>query len=328
MFFYRSLLKQSFLATWKYKHLWLFGLFAAIVAGSGSWEYQLLTQNINQNLVDGSYLLFSQLVTVVDLIKNFGLGLVDLFHHDFWTILNALTVLLLSAMILVTFIWLAIVSQTALVDDAKKILTNKKKDLKLSIRDSLTKAAPHFWSVLCLDILAKILVTFIFVIVSLPLLLMVIHDSLILAIVYTILFVLFIPLSLAVSLFMKYAIAYLILEKKSFVGSIKHAWRLFLNNWLVSVEMAIILFIINFLFSGVIIIVLCLFLLPIFLLGLMFQINWLAITILLLAIIVIAILGSALVTFQTVTWTKLFLSLKEDKVLAKLERIFQKQPSR
>ncbi len=324
MFSYRALLKQSFSATWQYKHLWLFGLFAAIVAGSGSWEYQLLTQNLNQSLIDGSYLFFSQFVSAVDLLKSFALGLVELFTYDFWTILNALTVLLLSIILIVTFIWLAIISQAALVDDAKKILNNKKKEIKLSIRESFTKVSPYFLPVLFLNITAKLLTTFIFVIISLPLLLMVINDTWLLATIYTILFVLFIPLSLAISLIIKYAIAYTVLEEKSLVASLNHAWKLFRDNWLVSVEMAIILFIINFLASGVIVIILSIFLLPLLLLGLMLQISWLANLIIFLAIILIVIFGSILVTFQIISWTKLFLSLKENNVLAKLERLFQR----
>ncbi|MFA5886782.1 MAG: hypothetical protein WC863_03300 [Patescibacteria group bacterium] len=324
MFSYRALLKQSFAAAWQYKHLWLFGLFAAIVAGSGSWEYQLLTRNLNQNLIDGSYLFFSQFVSAVDLLKSFALGLVELFTYDFWTILNALTVLLLSIILIITFIWLAIVSQAALVDDAKKILNNKKKDIKLSIRESFTKVSPYFLPVLCLNITAKLLTTFIFVIISLPLLLMVINDTWLLATIYIILFVLFIPLSLAISLIIKYAIAYTVLEEKSLIASLNHAWRLFRDNWLVSVEMAIILFIINFLASGVIVIILSIFLLPLLLLGLMLQISWLANLIIFLAIILIVIFGSILVTFQIISWTKLFLSLKENNVLAKLERLFQR----
>lgn len=324
MFSYRALLKQSFLATWKYKHLWLFGLFAAIVAGSGSWEYQLLTQNLNQNLIDGSYSFFSQFVTAVDLLKSFCLGFVELFKYDFWTILNAFTVLLLSLILMVTFIWLAVVSQSALVDDAKKILNTKKKEVKLSFRESLTKVSPYFLPVLGLNIIAKILVTFIFVIISLPLLLMAISDTWLLATVYIILFVLFIPLSMALSLVIKYAIAYTVLEEKSFVASLNHAWKLFINNWLVSLEMAIILFIINFLASGVIIVILSLFLLPLLLLGFMIQASGLVTLVILIAIVVIALFGSALVTFQIISWTKLFLSLKEDYVVAKLERIFQR----
>jgi len=41
MFSYRVILKQALKITLKYKYLWLFGMFAALTAAGGSWEYNL-----------------------------------------------------------------------------------------------------------------------------------------------------------------------------------------------------------------------------------------------------------------------------------------------
>jgi len=105
---------------------------------------------------------------------------------------------------------------------------------------------------------------------------------------------------------------------------LESAGRLFRDNWLVSVEMAVIIFLIDFLASGVVLVILSLFFLPLLLLGLILQLNWLIILIMLLAIVVIVVFGSALATFQTASWTVLFLRLKERGVLAKLERLFRR----
>ena len=45
---------------------------------------------------------------------------------------------------------------------------------------------------------------------------------------------------------MKYAIAYVVIKGSGFVEAVKLGWQLFVKNWLVSLEMAFILFFINF----------------------------------------------------------------------------------
>ncbi|MFA5184436.1 MAG: hypothetical protein WC456_02805 [Patescibacteria group bacterium] len=325
MFSHRVLLKQSWGLAWKHKYLWFLGLFASLTAAGGSWEYQLITQGSNQGLIDGTYYRLSGILAVAELIKNFYSGLGELFRYDFWTILNALTLLLAVVLLLGVFIWLAITCQAALVNDVKKINDNKKKEPSLSLRDSLTAGHKHFWSILGLNILIKVAVSLTLFIISLPLLFMALRDSAGLAAVYMILFIIFVPVALGLSLILKYAIAYRVLDNKSLVASLEKAGKLFKQNWLVSLEMAIILFIINFLASGLILIVIVLFLLPLLLLGLIFNMMWVIMLVMLLAITVIVVSGSLLTTFQIATWTNLFLRLKEKGGLAKLERAFQRR---
>lgn len=324
MFSYRTILKQAWAVTWKHKYLWLLGLFASLVAGGGSWEYQIITQNLGQNPIEGSYFRLGSILTVSDIVKNFCLGLISLFHQDFWTVLNALTILLITLILLASFIWLAVTSQAALVGSLKKILTSKKKLDNLSIRDSMSEGYRHFWPVLGLNIVMKALIYLVVFIVGLPLLLMAISDSSILFAAYILIFIIFIPIAMSLSLLVKYAIAYKVIDNRTFVVSLEKGAKLFRDNWLVSLEMAVILFLINFAFSGAALIILSLFLLPLFLIGLMFNLFWLTILTLLSAIAVVVIFGSVLTTFQTASWTNLFLNLRDNGGLAKLERLFRR----
>ena len=161
-----------------------------------------------------------------------------------------------------------------------------------------------------------------FFIIGLPLLFILIKDSTTAAIIYTLLFIIFFPVATGLALMLKYAIAYNVLEKTSFVKSIKKAWQLFMKNWLVSLEMAIILFLISLLFSGLIMLFLFLSMAPLLILGLMFKAIWLVVFVMMIAIIVIVLTGSLLTTFQIAAWTSLFLRLKDKGVAAKLERLF------
>ena len=273
MFSYRSLLKQAWEVCWKHKYLWFLGLFASLTAAGGSWEYQLLAQNFNQGMIDGSYSRLSAILTLADVVKNFFWGIVNLFSYDFLTILNALSLLIIAF-------------------------------------------------VFSLNLMIKIVISLVFFITGLPLLFMALSSTPILVTVYTVLFVILVPVAVSLSLLLKYAIAYRVLDNKSFVSALENAGKLFSKNWLVSLEMAIILFIINFLASIVVLVILSLFLLPLLLLGLMFQIGWLIIMTMLLAISLIIIFGSILTTFQVTTWTNLFLRLKDKGAMAKLERVF------
>ena len=322
MFSYRSLLKQAWEVCWKHKYLWFLGLFASLTAAGGSWEYQLLAQNFNQGMIDGSYSRLSAILTLADVVKNFFWGIVNLFSYDFLTILNALSLLIIAFVFIAFFVWLAITCQAALVADVKKINSSKKKELILSLRESLTAGHNHFWSVFSLNLMIKIVISLVFFITGLPLLFMALSSTPILVTVYTVLFVILVPVAVSLSLLLKYAIAYRVLDNKSFVSALENAGKLFSKNWLVSLEMAIILFIINFLASIVVLVILSLFLLPLLLLGLMFQIGWLIIMTMLLAISLIIIFGSILTTFQVTTWTNLFLRLKDKGAMAKLERVF------
>jgi len=325
MFSYRYLLKQAWNITWKHKYLWFFGLFASLAAAGGSIEYQVLAQNLNKNLIDGSYGYLSNILATSELIKGFCLGIVDLFQYNIWVILNALTLILIALIIIVIFVWLAIASQAALVEDVKKIINSKKKDPVLNISNGLAVGHRNFWPVFGLNILIRLFVCLAFFIVSLPLLFMIISQASILVVVYTILFVIFIPIAVSLSLMMKYAIAFKVLEKKSFIDSLEAGWNLFMKNWLISLEMAVILFIINFLIGLGTLALLSITLFPLFFLGAVYQIYWLTTLVLLLGLAAVVFIGSAATTFQVSTWTSLFVRLREKGGLAKLERLFLKK---
>ncbi|NLZ74335.1 hypothetical protein GX917_00260 [Candidatus Falkowbacteria bacterium] len=323
MFSYRSILKQAWAIVWKHKYLWIFGLFASLAAAGGTMEYQFLTDSLSQGIIDSSYLNLVNILTLGNFFKLFSLGIANLFSQNIIFILNAITLLLLFLLLISLLVWLAITCQAALVDNVKKISTSKKKNITFSFRDGLTQGAKHFWPVLGLNILTKALVFLAFFIVSLPLLFLVGSNSYVFVIIYTILFTIFIPVAVSCSLVVKYAISYCILENYSLVKSIKSAWELFKKNWLISLEVALILFLISFLAGFIALAILFILFFPLFWVGLSFSITWLSIIILILGLIFVIAFGSMMTSFQITAWTNLYLQLKKNKLLAKLERIFK-----
>jgi len=325
MFSYRSILKQALAIAWKHKYLWFFGLFASLAVAGGSMEYKFITQSLTQGLVDGTYQSLNGLLATSYLCQQVWLGIIDLFSQNILIILNTLTILLLAVTLISVFVWLAISSQAALVDGVKKIITTKKKFSLLSIREGLTNGGNHFWSVLGLNILIKILTSFAFFIVSLPLLFLVISDDSSFVVAYTILFVIFVPIAVSLSLIVKYAISCRVIENKSVMESLRVGLNLFKKNWLVSLEIAIVLFIISFLSSLAILLAISILFFPLLWLGIAYSINWLIFLMLFLALLAAALFGSMFTTFQIATWTDLYIRLKDNKGKAKLERIFQKK---
>lgn len=325
MFSYRAIIKQALSVAWKHKYLWFFGLFAAILAGGGAWEYRLITNNFGNNIVDGSFSHLNNITAMGDLCSAFGAGLANIFQQGFLSVLNALTIIIITLALLAVGIWLAATSQAALVNDVKKINNAKKKALDLSIRGGLTVGKDHFWAVLGLNILLKILLNIALFIVSFPLLFTLVSDSSFLFILYIVFFVIFIPLGTGLSLAIKYSIAARVLENKSFIASLEAGEKLFRKNWLVSLEMAVILFIINFLASAVIFLVIFIFLLPLIVLGALLSASWIIVVAILIAIAFVILAGSFLSTFQVATWTTLYTTLNEKGALAKLERLFSRR---
>ncbi|MDD3778006.1 MAG: hypothetical protein PHH52_01360 [Patescibacteria group bacterium] len=325
MFSYRLIIKQAINIAWRYKYLWMFGIFASIVAASGSFEYQLISNNFQMGALESSYYFLGSIINVLETFALFILGIASLFTFDILTIINTLTVIVIVSALLIAFIWLAISSQGALVEAAQKIINGKKKLVKLNFRELMTAGHKKFWPVLGLNILIKLAITLILAIISVPFILLASKYSASLTLIYTLTFILFVPLTIACSLIIKYAIAYIIIDKEGLVSALKKSWFMFQHNWLVSLEMGIILFLINFFAGFILIILLSVIIFPYFIFAVDYGVIWLIITSALIALALIIVAGSFLTTFQISAWTNMFLELKNGNGQAKLERVFRKK---
>lgn len=325
MFSYRSILKQAWNITWQYKYLCIFGLFATVAAASGSSEYQFIVTSLQSGVVEGSYYHLGVLLVILKTIGLFLMGITKVFSYNIVIILNAITVLAIVTALISAFIWLAITSQAALVSSSKKIITAKKKLGRLSLRALLTEGHQHFWRVLSLNVLAVLVISLLLSIMSVPLVIMAERGSEYLAIIYTIGFMVLVPMAVTCSFILKYAIAFQVLDNTGFYASLKKSWELFTKNWLVSLEMGLLLFIISFLSSFVLLLILFFFIYPYFVFALAYGITWLIIFLTTLALVITLAFGAFLTTFQISSWTGLFLELKRSRGESKIERIFKKR---
>ncbi len=324
--FYRKFLRQGWEVTWRNKYLWFFGLFAALLGNGG--EYEIIIRGLSGE-TGGSFFptlrniagtgVFS-LKTLANLPKLIVQDPLNLFFIFFFGII----ILILLGFL----IWLVIISQAALVNNAALVIGKKKNDFAQGVNTGMK----HFWPVLGLNVVIRIVIGISFAILSLPIILMAGRSSIVAAnAMFGIAFLLFIPLALAVSFIIKYAIAYVVIKKSSFLDAIKSGWQLFINNWLVSLEMALLLFFINFVVGLALLLFFLVLAVPFLFLALVFHSLasvagfWLiAMLAFIMFFLMIVIVGAGLATFQISAWTSLFLELVKKGGLSKITRAMDK----
>jgi len=321
MFSYRSVLGSAWTITKQHKKLWIFGFLAFLLSAGG--EYQILTKILNEDYGAGVY---EKMVSGSPMLSPvFWSDLYNVCLTEPRTGLAILMLIVLLAGLAFLVLWICVKSQIALVKWAKTYLNPKNQEKKSSVWEEISTRDQKFWPVLGLNITVKVIISLLFSLLSLPLIFLYFKDSNFAILVYTLFFIVFLPLAISVSLIIKYSIAGVVLEKQSFVKSLESGWKLFFDNWLLSLEMAISLFLINFLISLIGIFILSVILLPIMLTMIIFNLALPLYLITIVAFLILVLTAAALMTFQTSAWTLLFLELPNNTAKAKLERIFSKK---
>ncbi|MDD4900929.1 MAG: hypothetical protein PHS62_02330 [Patescibacteria group bacterium] len=319
MTFYRDILKQALVSTWNNKHLWWFGIFAAFLGSGG--EMKILLNNAGG---DPGRLLFpawQNLASTGVFSRQTFTNIGFLFTHD---TLNMVVFLIMALAILAAtllLIWLVVVSQAALVSGSAALINKK----QLSFKDGLNAGILNFWPVLILNIIVKAAVYILFLAVSIPLIFF--RASFVAALFYAFALALAALAALILSFIVKYAIAYAVVYKQKVGSALKKAWRLFKNNWLISLEMAVILFVIDILIGLAIFLAILTLAVPFLFLGLIFFYSfsavgsWLIVVLALVCFLFIVVAGgAALSVFQISSWTALFLELDKKRGVSKLVR--------
>ena len=323
MFLYRNILKQAWTISWRNKYLWFFGIFAALL-GNGA-GYEILTKSFDgragNNIWAGWERFSATGIFSWQALDNMKVLIVE----DSLSMILVLLILLTVLVLLGFLLWLVIASQIALVNNSASIIKKKNSQFQ----DGVASGVKYFWPALGINFLVKIVISLIFILISLPVILTVGKFNLLTAnFVYVIAFIIFVPLAIGLSFMSKYAVAYLVIKKSSFFESIKNGWNLFIENWLVSFEMAFILFFINLMVGLAVVLIILTLTVPFLFLGFVFYYLfsltgfWLMFfiaTISFLAVIVLT--GALLAVFQIVSWTDLFLQLESGKAASKIMRL-------
>ncbi len=321
---YKKILLQALKTTWRNKYLWFFGLFAALLSQNGGFGafLQLTDTKSEGNLGSGFMRYYETGVFSGQAFKTLG----DFIVSDPLSFIIFVTIFLLLAVLSLFLLWLAIVSQASLVNNSALDASGKKH----SFREGLEVGMEKFWSVLGVNAIFKIISSLIVLIVTLPLLLNVYSKGFsVSSFVFILLFIISLPIIISISFIAKYAICFIVIKKEALKESFCSALNLFKKNWVVSIEMGIMLVLINFLFGLVFLLLVLLLSIPVLFIAFIFaNLNfmlafWLALLFgLCLLFFLIILFGVLLTTFQTAVWTGVFMQLIGKGMKSKIMRFF------
>lgn len=319
--FYRATLRRAWQITARHKKLWIFGFFAALLGNGGEYEF-LLNQfgNISKNDwgVAGGLLAFlgssgqNGWMMITKLAQNLPTAA--------FATLGVIVVLAILAL------WLAVSAQGALIKGVVEV----EGGAEINFNSLFRAGRERFWPLLAIVIASRFLAVFILAVIGAPLMalwLLASGNAAALGLTFLAL-VLAAPLFILFSLIAKLAAAYQMTEGGSWRKSFTSALALFANHWLVMVETALLLFIINLIVGLLFVAAIALIAAPFLLLAYFFAGQGQTMLVALLAelgaalfVIFLVLFGSALATFQNSAWTVLFLRIRRERHMPKLLRI-------
>ncbi|MFH1867025.1 MAG: hypothetical protein ABIJ81_03010, partial [Patescibacteria group bacterium] len=304
---------------WKHSWLWIFGLFAALAAGTG--EYATLLASFNKLSRETGLVVALKHSIYTNELQQLTVGIAGFLNQPITLVVLILT---LMATVVLLVVWVVTVSQIALVEAAGRIGQGEPADFNSSFKSG----AKHFWPVLWLNILTRFLVYLLLMVATLPFLISYLArpgENWGFDWMFIISFIILIPLSLILVFVIKYAIAYVVLKGRPWWGALIEAINLFFRNWLVSLEMAGLLFII-YLALGMVIYIFLPAELPLIFAQLLYGFDFIVFLRLLPSLLIVLFIGAGYGAFQYLAWVLLFEKLTLGTALSKLVRLTTEVP--
>ena len=304
--FYRYVLKSAWQTIWKLKFLWFFGAFAALTANGE--EYDIIIRNFDtvKNIEEKLQSLKSALNEGI--ISTAWQNLINYFTNN---VFSSLLIIFAALLIVIAFIYLITVSQTAII----KATARFRKNELFVFFDGFVVGTKYFWPILVLNLFAKIIIYGTLVVFGVPLTLIYISSDNFfwLATFSLIAFLALIPLNIFISFIVKYASIYIILKDFQVRPAIKSALKLFYKNWLITLENAFLLYAINFIITFFLVGSLTFAGLPFTATGYLVFLG------------IVVFIGAIIASFQFSAWTYIFIEISENRGVAKLIRLFKRE---
>ncbi len=231
---FKKISKKSLKNIWHHPIVWLFGIFSSLFITN---RLGLVLLNIEKvtNWIKG-------LITLQVIQNNFQIPLnviINLLSNSFYS-------LLILFLIVIVYLYIAILSQICIVKYFSKIKKPFNKKLKLG--NLIKNNHKSVWKIFLIYILSIIALGFILYLFKLTF-----KFTLLIPILYYIIF--FIIISLLLGFIARFIIFSIIIEKKKIISSIKYGWKMFWKNFFQIIKFSIILFFITFLFGILLIII-------------------------------------------------------------------------
>ncbi len=313
---YSEILKKAWQTIWHHKSLWFFGLFVLFIGQ----EIEIVLRNIytyqDKTLTLESWRALFQ--------NGFGGGYATLWDTITQTTAGTALFILMVLVVGAFIVWLTVVSAGGLIHGTMQIENNKPYLFYESMHVGQKNFRPNFFIYLLAKVFDYVVLIGFGLIASLAVL------GALKTTVALILVIISVFVSLILSFVAKYAACYVVARNQNASTAIRSGWRLFTKHWVTSLEMAIIIFLINFIVSLILLFVVILIAVPFLLLtmilnqGALPSLGVLLIYLLTaISFMILIVVGSGISSFQLSAWVLLFLRLDQGKQVGFFTRIFR-----
>lgn len=317
--FYRRIIADAWKISWSHKHLWVFGFFATLIGFGGVTDvffnaYERTADALPMAAAQGSLTSLIPGFTTIKAVITFSP----------YPMLSIVIFLAALTLMFSVFAWMTVVSVGGLLSGVRKIARGGEP----TFGDSIKTGAERFWQLLGVNVLSKAVILLALLLTGANLFVLMRDRTVVSGLFYVGSFIVFTAISFVASLASIYGSLNVMAKDEPVEKSVNGALKLIGEHWLVSLEMAVVLFLASLAVGlGVAFISLILSVPLIFLLAVaaMFKARVavygiIALTAVLLLIMVVC-LGSFLTTFQSAAWTLLWTELAERRPTSKLHRL-------
>lgn len=312
---YRQAIQHGWQLAWRQRWLWIFGLFAAFLGQLGIVEFlskiSLATSDVEKYLTDLG-LVGQTNPTAVGGGASAGQG--DALY--LW-----LLVLLLGLVIALLFV--AVVSQGALIHSAAQAAQKRKSTVDLG--RAWQAGVSHFWRLFFINVVKKGLLVILAVVVAAAALSAVHAPSLGNGLQFLLIFILACIVGLVLSFLVIYAAAYVVVEEYALGQAVAAAWRLFVDHWLVSLEVGLLTLLFNLVAFVLSLLGFLIFFYPtmlVWVVAIAVSSQWLLAAGFIIALLLFTAylmwLGSVFTVFITAVWTYLFMKMHQTGIKSRV----------
>lgn len=226
---YRQAIRHGWTLAWHHRWLWPLGLFAALLGQMGVME--LLANMGAAKSERGLVEWYSAIRSLfdIDLWKN--LSAAD--GTAFW----ALWLFVVLAALLFILVFVAVVSQGAIISVAAK---RAKQTPHVPVGKAWEVGVLHGWRIFWITLIKRLLVLALGLIMGLVTIELALAPTIGNSVLFFIFLLLALFVGLVVSFLAVYASCYVVVEEYPWWRAIGAAWHLFIEHWLVSLEVALI----------------------------------------------------------------------------------------
>ncbi len=237
---YFKTLINSFKTVIHNKALWFFAIFTVFL-GTGQWFNYLSNDFLNILKSDG---LFFNLYKTGIFTGGFLKGFLNKAATEPFSFIMVFLIFLTTVFLIGLLIWISVSAQGGLIYSISEI--NKGK--KIDIRNGLYVGRSKFWQVFSLNFIVRFFMWTLSILVGVFNYMAFIDGYTNYSVILSVFSVIIILFLLLLFFVFKYSLAFIMLKGQNAVDALKSGFKLFFDNWILSLEVGLFLFIIDYLF--------------------------------------------------------------------------------